>query len=277
VIGLSVRSLDEYGSYRPAGVDHFTRMAGAAAFTALDQGLGLMLVPLREGAGAAEGPLWVDGYIMEDPHANDPVLTRMLEAGVPVVTIGWDPARKSRTSWVSTSDRDAGYQLLDLMAEHGAERICFVCGTERNSWNNEAERAYRAWCRENGRPIQLLRLPEDDGEDGGARLGKDLLHDASARPDAIYCQTGRHATGVARTARELGLRIPEDLMVAAGSDTERARSFDPPITVIDLQPETLGREAVELLVDLIGGSRSRSRSRSRTIAARLLERGSTGR
>jgi hypothetical protein len=38
-------------------------------------------------------------------------------------------------------------------------------------------------------------------------------------------------------------------LVAAGNDAEQTRSFDPAITVIDLQPETLGREAVELLAD----------------------------
>jgi DNA-binding LacI/PurR family transcriptional regulator len=273
VLGLSIRSLDASGSYRPVGVDHFTRMAGAAAFTALDRGFGLMLVPHREGAPNTEGPLWVDGYVVEDPQADDPVVSRLIEAGIPVVTIGWDPAHKSRTAWVSTSDKDANMQLLELLKSHGAQRICFVSGTERNSWNSEAERTYRKWCRDNDQPIRLLRLPESSGEQGGAELARTLLAQADA-PDAIYCQTGRHAAGVAATARAMGLRIPRDLMVAAGTDAEQARTFDPPITSIDLQPETLGREAVELLADIVANG---SRQRSRVIGARLLERASTAR
>jgi DNA-binding LacI/PurR family transcriptional regulator len=273
VLGLSVRSLDSTGTYRPAGVDHFSRMAGTAAFTAMDRGFGLMLVPLRAGDDSSEGPLWVDGYIVEDPRANDPVVGTLLDAGVPVVTIGWDPARKNRTAWVSTADRDASTQLLDLLAARGAKRICYICGTERNSWNAETARAYRAWCRARGMHARLLRVPESAGEEGGAQIARKLLAGPEA-PDAIYCQTGRHAAGVARAALSIGLRIPGDLLVAAGNDAEQTRSFDPAITVIDLQPETLGREAVDLLADII---ENESRERSRVISARLIERGSTNR
>lgn len=273
VLGLSVRSLDSTGTYRPAGVDHFSRMAGTAAFTAMDRGFGLMLVPLRAGDENSEGRLWVDGYIVEDPRADDPVVGTLLDAGIPVVTIGWDPARKNRTAWVSTADRDASTQLLDLLAARGARRICFICGTERNSWNTETARAYRAWCRAHGMPARLLRVPESAGEEGGAQIAAKILT-GPGTPDAIYCQTGRHAAGVARAALSMGLRIPHDMLVAAGNDAEQTRSFDPAITVIDLQPETLGREAVDLLADIIENG---SRERSRVVSARLIERGSTRR
>ena len=273
VLGLSVRSLDSTGTYRPAGVDHFSRMAGTAAFTAMDRGFSLLLVPLRAGDENSEGPLWVDGYIVEDPRANDPAVGTLLDAGIAVVTIGWDPARKTRTAWVSNSDREASTQLLDLLATRGARRICFICGTEQNSWNAEAARAYRTWCRAHGMPARLLKVPESAGEEGGAQIAGQLLAGPDA-PDAIYCQTGRHAAGVARAALSMGLRIPRDLLVAAGNDAEQTRSFDPAITVIDLQPETLGREAVDLLADIIDHG---SRERSRVVSARLIERGSTNR
>ena len=197
----------------------------------------------------------------------------LLDSGIPVVTIGWDPASKTRTAWVSTADRDASNKLLDLLAARGARRICFISGTERNSWNAEAERAYRAWCRAHHMPARLLRLPESAGEDGGAQIAEQLLAGPDA-PDAIYCQTGRHAAGVARTALSMGLRIPHDLLVAAGNDAEQARSSDPAITAIDLQPETLGHEAVDLLADIIDHG---SRQRSRVVSARLIERASTDR
>lgn len=271
VLGLSVRSLDQGGTYLPSGVDHFSRMAGAAAFTALDRGFGLMLVPFR--SEVSEGaPLWVDGYVVEDPQDNDALLTRLLAAGVPVVTIGWDPAKKSRTAWVSTSDREAGARLLDLLRGKGARTIAFINGTERNSWNREAARTYAAWCDEHGVVAVTYELPENDGEEGGARLAERILT-SPVRPDAIYCQTGRHAAGVARTATALGLSIPRDLMIVAGNDSEQARTFDPAITAIDLQPELLGQEAVRLLTDLLEGRRRRSK----TLASKILERASTAR
>ena len=273
VLGLSVRSLDAYGSYRPAGVDHFTRMAGAAAFTALDRGLSLMLVPHRDNGNERQVPTWLDGYVLEDPRANDPVVGYLLAAGVTVVTIGWDPARKSRTAWVSTSAREETRRGLDLLQTRGARSIAFVSGTERNSWNAEAERAYRTWCRENSAPVRLWHVPEVAGEEGGAQAAAELLK-PPAPPDAVFCQTGRHAAGVAGAATGMGFTIPQNLMIMAGSDAEQTRHFRPGITSIDLRPEELGREAVELLADLITGTASR---RSCLIEGHLIERASTRR
>jgi DNA-binding LacI/PurR family transcriptional regulator len=248
-------------------------MAGAAAFTALDRGFSLMLVPHRGNGGERQVPSWLDGYVLEDPTAYDPVVDHLLAAGITVVTIGWDPARKSRTAWVSTSAREETRRGLDLLQNRGARSIAFVSGTERNSWNAEAERAYRAWCRDNSARVRLWRVPEAAGEDGGAQAAVKLLK-PPAPPDAVFCQTGRHAAGVAAAATGMGFAIPQQLMIMAGSDAEQTRHFRPGITSIDLRPEELGREAVELLADLISGI---TRRRSCLVEGHLIERASTGR
>ena len=46
----------------------------------------------------------------------------------------------------------------------------------------------------------------------------------------------------------MGLRVPEDIRVAAGSDGDRAYDSDPPVTALDLHPEQVATAAMELLV-----------------------------
>src|SRR6476661_8157816 len=189
VLALSIRSLDFGASYRPEGVDHFSRVAGAAAFTALDRGFRLMLVPSSDEPGD-EDPRWADGYVIEDPRSNDPLVSRLVSLGVPVVTIGWDPAHKARTAWVSNDDKAATRQVLDLLAERGCQEIVFVSGTEPNSWNDVSRRTYRAWARQHGRSPRIYRLPEDGGVEAGARLASEIMGRADA-PDGVFCLTGR--------------------------------------------------------------------------------------
>ncbi|MET1132231.1 MAG: LacI family DNA-binding transcriptional regulator [Aeromicrobium sp.] len=270
VLALSIRSLDFGGSYRPDGVDHFSRVAGAAAFTALDRGFRLMLVPSSDEPGD-EDPRWADGYVIEDPRSNDPLVARLVANGVPVVTIGWDPAHKTRTAWVSNDDQSATRQVLDLLAERGGRDIVFVSGTEPNSWNDVSRKSYRSWAREHGRTPRVYRLPEEGGVEAGAQLASEIIGRPGS-PDAVYCQTGRHAGGFARRCQEMGLDIPRDLLIAAGNDAEQARNSNPPITAVDLGAETLGREAVELLADIILEG---STERSRVVSAQLIERAST--
>jgi DNA-binding LacI/PurR family transcriptional regulator len=270
VLALSIRSLDFGGSYRPEGVDHFSRMAGAAAFTALDRGFRLMLVPSSDDPDD-EDARWADGYVIEDPRANDPLVERLVANGVPTVTIGWDPSHKSRTAWVSNDDTSATARVLDLLTDRGGRDIAFVSGTQPNSWNDVARKTYRRWCRARGVSPRVFRLPEDGGVDAGAELASQIMGHSDS-PDAVFCQTGRHAAGFARRCQEMGLEIPQDLLIAAGNDSEQARNSNPPITAVDLGAEALGREAVELLADII---HSGSTERSRVVATRLLERGST--
>jgi DNA-binding LacI/PurR family transcriptional regulator len=270
VIALSIRSLDFGGSYRPEGVDHFSRMAGAAAFTALDRGFRLMLVPSSD-EPADEDPRWADGYVIEDPRSNDPLIERLVAHRVPVVTIGWDPAHKSRTAWVSNDDKTSTRRVLDLLAARGAKDIVFVSGTEPNSWNDVSRKTYRAWSRERGRTPRVFRLPEAGGVDAGADLASDVMGLPDS-PDAVFCQTGRHAAGFAQRCQEMGIKIPRDVLVAAGNDAEQARNSRPPITAVDLEAESLGREAVELLADMVLDG---STERSRIVPAQLIERAST--
>lgn len=269
VLALSVRSLDFGGSYRPAGVDHFTRVAGAAAFTALDRGFRLMLVPSRDDHDD-DDPRWADGFVIEDPRHNDPLVAKLVAHDIPVVTIGWDPARKSRTAWVAT-DGQATARVLDLFEARGASRVAFVSGTEPNSWNNVARQVYRDWCRSRGMGPWVIRLSEDAGAEGGAEVARQIMQDGG-RPDAVFCQTGRHAGGFAMGCKEIGVRIPQDVLLAAGNDSEQARTADPPITALELGAEGLGRVAVELLSDIIDGT---TQDRSRVVSARLIERAST--
>ncbi len=273
VLGLDIRPLDALGDYAPEGVDHFLRLAGAAAVTAMSHGYGMMLVPdlsraHRSGAGPA-----VDGYILSDPERSDPVLGELLAQGRPVVTVGRDPDRPTLTHWVNTDDTSTALTVLDLLWARGARRPSLVVGTDANSWNHDVEQAYRSWCGRHDVRIDVNVVPERDGVEGGARLARSLLA-GQARPDAIFCQTGRHAAGVCAAAAALGVAVPEDLLVVGGSDSEHTRLASPPITAVDLLPEDLGRAAVNLLLDLLSGNSAAS---GVLLRPHVIERASTGR
>ncbi len=252
VIGLDIRPLDALGDYTPVGVDHFLRFAGAAAVTALGHGIALMLVPDLSRDAVPASSVAVDGYIISDPVDDDPVLGRLLEQGRFVVTVGRDPGRPSFPHWVNTDDSTTARLVLDLLHARGARRAAVVIGTDDNSWNRDVADACRQWSAEHSLPLDLHRVPEADGVEGGRRIGQQLL-DRAQPPDAVFCQTGRHAAGVCAAAAATGTAIPRDLMVVAGSDSEHTRGANPAITAIDLIPEQLGQAAVDMLLRLVAG------------------------
>ena len=73
-----------------------------------------------------------------------------------------------------------------------------------------------------------------------------------------------------RAATERGLRIPEDLRVAAAVDSHQARDAD--VTAIDLRPHAQGEAAIALVLERLAGER---REQPLITAAELRLRGST--
>ncbi|WP_053384895.1 LacI family DNA-binding transcriptional regulator [Leucobacter celer] len=270
VIGIVLRPLDALENYSPPGVDYFLRFAGAAAVSTLDHGLSLMQV-----ADLVKGPVTplafsLDGYIVTDPVRDDPVVGLLEERGIPYVTLGRDLGRPDASNWVASADADAARMTLEHLHEQGARTIVCVGGTDDNSWNADVEIAYRDWCERTDQPVRFLRSPEGLGEAGGRDLVPAILDDGM--PDAIYSVTGRHAAGIQEAMRERGLVAPRDYLLACGTDADQTRTSDPPITAIDLRPEILARETVNLLVAITRGEAPAGR---RLVSSELLVRRSS--
>jgi DNA-binding LacI/PurR family transcriptional regulator len=272
VIGLVMRPLDSLGEYRLEGVDYFTRLAGAAAVEALDRGYCLMLIRDLATGTAPAIAFAVDGYIVSDPVANDPVIDLLNQRGIPVVTVGRDIGRPDFLDWVGADESVEVQMVMEHLRGQGAHQIALLTGTDRNAWNLDTETRYRSWAGDNGMKPQVLREDEASGELGGRRAARMMLDGAGNLPDAVYCLTGRHAAGLVDEFTASGVRIPQDMKIVAGSDSEQTRNSTPPTTSVDLRPSQVARAAIELIHERLSGSMAAG---PRPIESLLVVRGST--
>ena len=274
VLGLVIRPLDTLDSYSPVGVDYFVRFAGAAAVEALDRGFGLMLVRDPTTPNVPGVAMAVDGYIIADPVALDPVIDLLNRHAIPLVTVGRDIERPSFTDWVGSTSTADTLAVIAHLRERGARRIALLTGTDANAWNRDSELAYRNWAREHGQEPLVSHCDETLGEEGGREFARTLVDASGPRADAVYCLTGRHAAGLAAGVQHAGFSVPRDVMIVAGSDSEQTRRSTPPITSVDLAPEVTARAAVDFLISRLDGNSSRQPP---LIERALLVRGSTAR
>jgi LacI family transcriptional regulator len=80
---------------------------------------------------------------------------------------------------------------------------------------------------------------------------------------------------IIRCCQAMGLRVPEDVAVIGSDDTDLSLASDPTLTTVLLSLETVGSEAMRLLMDMIAGRPTPSSVRLR--CADLHVRESTGR
>jgi DNA-binding LacI/PurR family transcriptional regulator len=88
--------------------------------------------------------------------------------------------------------------------------------------------------------------------DLAGRAAREML-DRASPPTAVFCDDDILAGGVYLAARELGLRIPEDVSVVGFDDLPFAQVFAPPLTTIRVDAGELGATAFELLATMMAG------------------------
>lgn len=247
-IGLVIRSLDLLGDYAPEGVDVFARFIGATSSQAMARGLSVMLVPDLTRRPTPPLALGLDGYIVDLPHVDDPVVRLLERRGIPYVTLGRDPDRPDFTDWAAEDGPAATRRVLGHFATAGARTVALVRGSGPNAWNIDAELSYREWCAERGVTPYVDEVPERDGEAGGRLAAERLLRNrGDALPDAVLCLTGRHAAGMLAGLSGRGIRVPDDTMIAAASDSEHTRHSRPAISAFELSSQATSAALLDLL------------------------------
>lgn len=269
ILALTVSLVDD--AVPVADFDYFLQVMSAATSAALESGYSLVLLPADRGSDTLDR-LPLDGAIIVDPVRADPVAAHLRARNVPLVTTGRVPDDPPGACWVD-NDHVAGTRaILDHLAETGAERIALLTAPAVSSYTIDALSAYDGWCAEHDMTPRVAVVTETPSEGSAFASALELL-ESEDPPDAIYATLDRLALGVLLAAEAKGARVPEDLRIAGCSDSEASRSARPALTAVSVNPELLGREAVELLITLV--EHGPPEDRHRMVPIEIIPRGST--
>lgn len=208
--------------------------------------LGLLVAVVPTGPKIDLGAHDLDGIVVFDPVADDPVLRAAEQYGIPVVT-GERPLTPSRAVRGSVHGDHAGNfpRLLDHLAEQGARNPALISPIATTDWAATSRAAYLEWCREHGvmPRIRDTRFPSPGDEVHRAAL--ELAADPDV--DAIVSMTDGTVMEVLTAAAEVGREPGVDLLVAGAADSPVFTATQPTITTLDLRPRAFGAECLRLL------------------------------
>lgn len=244
-LGLMLPAAD--GSQRAGefvGAYFYLELAGAAAQAALARDHGLLLLPSpREPSDLERFSL--DGALLSDPEDNDPRLAMFDVLGIPVVTLERDAAHPERSWWVAGDNLADTRMLLDHLGQVGARSIALFTVAKAWSWLADIEAAYRDWSAQAGIPAVVEAVPGGTSDAGLAAAAAGLLE--RHRPDAVLAPPEKLACAALHAARGAGLRVPDDVRVAAAVDGRDAQAAG--ITALDLLPRAHAEAGIELLLE----------------------------
>ncbi len=217
----------------------------------------------------------VDGAILAGPDIPSALVLSLMQRGLPLVLVD-NALERTALDCVLCDNLQGARSAMEHLLWHGYRRVAFAGGPV--SWLSTRER--REGCNDalRERGLEDLRLAVHEDATTvltGIHAGRELL-DMEERPDAVFAVNDAMALGVIRAAREVGLRVPEDLAVVGFDDISMAESAHPPLTTVRIAKETMGELAARRLLELIGEERGTTVPVKSIVGTSLVVRASCG-
>ena len=259
----------------------FGAFSEGVALAAEQEGYALTFIsPLHGSLARAMGRATVDGIVAIGLSADHAEVEQIRAAGVPLVMV--DSTALPDQPGVIIDDeggaRAAAEHLLGL-----GHRSFLVVGVEPPSpgakLDPDGVMGHRLKGYLGALAAQGVDLPDHAVVVGPASIEGGIASlrrawEDGLRPTGVLAMSDAMAIGVLRAARELGLRVPEDVSVVGFDDIDIAQHTNPPLTTVHQPIRRKGESAVRLLLSVV--ERRDLRPEQLRLETRLIIRGSTG-
>jgi LacI family transcriptional regulator, galactose operon repressor len=187
-----------------------------------------------------------DGVIIVTPTATS------FSTAAPIVTI--DPNNECPECIMIMATNHAGaLAATEYLIGLGHRRIGFIGGRPDLRSAQQRLDGYQDALRQAEIPLDLDLIAEGDfSTETGSLCAREVLS-LSNPPTAIFAANDQSAIGAIEAAREMGLRIPDDLSVVGFDNIPEAAYVHPALTTVDQFIDQMGHLATEMLIGLIQG------------------------
>ncbi len=140
------------------------------------------------------------------------------------------------------------YQAAQHLCGLGHRRIAHIAGPRRVVSSEERVKGYAAALNDFGIPVDQSLVVHGDFTRYTGYGSLDSLMNLPEAPTAVFAANDLMAIGVIERARELGIKVPEDLAVCGFDDIEYASIVSPSLTTVSQETYRLGKLSAQLLL-----------------------------
>ncbi|MDV3123448.1 LacI family transcriptional regulator [Mycobacterium sp. 21AC1] len=253
---LRGRSVGAFGIYIPPIARNFNfymEFAFGAAHGSAEHDADLTLFARDAEVGPRH--FQVDGVIAVDPLPGDPMLERLVDADIPIVTAGRPPAALADAvaAVIEAPHSELARTVLDYLHESGFRRPAFV-GSDRqffSSWADDVRQSYLDWCAAHDVEPSAFDCPLGATLDELGAAVRSAVKPSDV--DALVCAPQGFAGRSMGILESMGRHVGPEFGLAALSSDPTTELGNTRMTAVDLAPWTFGREAVGLLAAVMAG------------------------
>lgn len=194
----------------------------------------------------------VDGIIISisQDTSNFEIFEVARKKKVPIVFMDRIP-NLANCNTVTVDDRGGAYKAIDHAIKLGYKNIAHFAGNTRINIGRERIHGFIDAMNDNKIPINNDWIVEGDySEKSGYDVFMKLYHEKNL-PDLILAVTYPVAIGIYSAAKEVGLKIPDDIDLICFGNSEVQNFLSPPLSCVNQSTELLAEKSIELLLQNI--------------------------
>ncbi len=212
----------------------------------------------------------VEGIVMISWKVEEEHINYIQNCGIPATYIS-KTARNYDIHTVSTSNKEATYDMTKYLVGKGHEKIAFIMTSEDDTvLEMERLSGYEDALSENN--IKLDKTLIKNGGttyEKGYESMKELLDD-NIIPDAAFVTGDEAAIGAINAICDAGYKVPEDISVAGFNDVKIAKMYRPKLTTVYQPLYDMGAVAMRMVIKLI--NKEVLESKKMELPYRIIER-----
>ncbi|MCM3759941.1 LacI family transcriptional regulator [Alkalihalobacillus oceani] len=235
---------------------YITNITKAVGQRAREYGYRLLFIDTNEQADYEQESIqlltssqMVDGLILSPTSNNIDYLQPLIDKQFPIVLVNrYDPDLETIPR-VTADDYQAGFDATNHLLSHGHKHIGVVYNFPNVTTTIDRLNGYKEALKLAGIPYREDYLDQGFGTvEGGMRATERLL---KGQPDvtALFIQSDLMTIGAISALKNLSLRWPDDVSLIGFGDFEASEIIEPPITNVNLPPDTIGKTAFDALLN----------------------------
>ncbi|MEY1554403.1 LacI family DNA-binding transcriptional regulator [Yoonia sp. R2331] len=212
-----------------------------------------------------------DGLLLIGHERDQSIYDYLERRGIPTM-LAWITTPEGVHASVGFDNCAAMRRLADHVLSLGHTRISVISGIIEG--NDRAEgrlRGIKESLSAHGFDPAVLPIIETAYEIENGADAFEALMQAEVKPTVIMCGNDVLAAGAISRARQLGLRVPEEISITGFDDIELASILHPPLTTVHVPHREMGHIAAQELINMV---EKQSSAVTRKLDVRIEIRGS---
>jgi len=191
----------------------------------------------------------VDGVLIATARHEDDLTATLAVLHLPYVLVN---RRAPEAAYSVTADDVGGAQLgVEHLIALGHRRIAHITGALGTDTAQRRLDGYK-------RALQAVALPDGMVVEGGFRYdagyaAMQRLLRSHPRPTAVFVANIVAALGALRATKDASIAVPGEISIMGFHDILAAEQVDPAITTVRMPLDPMGRQAVDLLLEILAG------------------------